>query len=427
MEKSITRIRIHNLVLFLGMIWFMMPCLSIAQDRINTDLLFEQARTMAFSGNRARARQMCLEILKRKPTYHDVRVFLGRLYAWDKDYKKATIELVRVLREKRTHKDALRALTDVALWTDKYQRAYQLSQAGLNQHTNDIPLLEKKARALIKLQRSKEASLVVDRILDLDPSNEVALKLLKDIRTDAIRNKMGLHYEYDSFDRGLSEYGPWHLAYLDVSRRTRIGTVIGRINWANRKFGSSDPKQGFQFEVDAYPRFRKGIYAYLNGGFSSASVFPETRFGGQLYFSLPNSYETSVGFRYLDFGSSQVWIYTHHLGKYVKNYWIAYWSFITKKPVSYSYSGYLMIRRYLGGSPENYWTLKAGFGSSPIETFTEADLITRLNSSKIGMDLQHMISPTASIKAGLMFEKEEYSEDTFGNRWKFTLAFRHFF
>ena len=93
------------------------PAATLAAEGANVDELFEQARELGFAGQRQEARDICTRILERSPDYHDVRVFLGRLYAWDKMYKPARSAFRRVLDARPDHLDARLALIDVQQWS----------------------------------------------------------------------------------------------------------------------------------------------------------------------------------------------------------------------------------------------------------------------------------------------------------------------
>jgi YaiO family outer membrane protein len=231
-------------------------------------------------------------------------------------------------------------------------------------------------------------------------------------------------YGYDHFNRGEENFGPWHLFSFDLSKKLKWGTVIGRINYANRNF-SSISKSGPQFEIDLYPRISKGFYAYVNGGYSSSSVFPKYRFGGELYKSLPSGFEISAGARYLDFSTANVLIYTGNLGKYYKNYWFSLRPFITSKTSGIDISGILLIRKYQN-NPRNYISLLLGIGSSPIELFFLED-IERLNSYKIGIEIVQMVSRSTLIEIQIRYEREEFQLGKFGNRYTLNFSFLQIF
>jgi len=397
----------------------LLPPLAYAQQSlskeksIDLDELFIKARTIASQGNRKEAREICRVILEKKPGYHDVRVFLGRLYSWDKEYDSARRELQQVIKEKSDYIDARSALIDVEYWSGNLRQALIYCNEGLKTYPDNEDFLLRKARILLKLEDYKAASVIIRQLLKIKPSNKEALQLLERIQYSTQQHKVSLSYRSDTFGRGESSYGPWHLFSFELSRKFKRGSIIGRVNHARRNFGSG-VKSGSQFEVDAYPKITKGIYAYLNAGYSSSFVFPKYRLGGEIYTNLPASFELSLGVRYLDFVSSSVLIYTGNLGKYYKNYWFSFRPFITSKPSGFSFSGIFLIRRYFSDE-DNYLTLLAGFGSSPTEIFYIED-IERLNSYKIELELQKMITRAFLIRFGIRFEREEFLMNQFGNR-----------
>ena len=87
--------------------------LVVVTDTTDIDALFKKAREFSYNDNYAQARRICIKILEKKPDYYEVRTFLGRTYAWQKEYDKARTELSRVLIERENDIDALNALFDV--------------------------------------------------------------------------------------------------------------------------------------------------------------------------------------------------------------------------------------------------------------------------------------------------------------------------
>src|SRR5690348_6487363 len=52
-------------------------------DTLGVDELFKIAREKAFGGEREESRKICTLILSRSPGYADVKILMGRTYAWD--------------------------------------------------------------------------------------------------------------------------------------------------------------------------------------------------------------------------------------------------------------------------------------------------------------------------------------------------------
>ncbi|MBA3645200.1 MAG: YaiO family outer membrane beta-barrel protein [Gemmatimonadaceae bacterium] len=109
-------------------------------------------------------------------------------------------------------------------------------------------------------------------------------------------NAFAADFTYVSF-RG--DVDPWRLGSIGLARSTPVGSLVGRLNWANRF-----AKSGTQLEADVYPRINDRMYAYLNAGYSASSIFPAWRFGGELFSTLPDAWEASLGFRQLLAGDS---------------------------------------------------------------------------------------------------------------------------
>jgi YaiO family outer membrane protein len=166
---------------------------------------------------------------------------------------------------------------------------------------------------------------------------------------------------------------PWRLASLSVGGRTRKGSVIGRVNYANR-FATN----GMQVEADAYPRLSARTYAYLNAGYSDAAIFPKWRVGGELFSTFPSAWEGSVGFRQLRFGGPPVTLVTGSLGKYVGNYWASVRPYFRFQRKGTSTSVGITARRYFADG-DHFVGFRAGYGTTPSDQITP-DQLARTSS-----------------------------------------------
>lgn len=171
----------------------------------------------------------------------------------------------------------------------------------------------------------------------------------------------------------------WQEALLEYEHKTKWITGIGRTNYAHR-FNES----GIQFETDLYPKISKKMYAYINLGYSPSNIFPEFRYGGELYGSLPAAFELSAGFRRLHFETDTVTMYTGSVGKYFGNYWISLRPFITPQAGDASFSLTLFVRRYFS-TADSYVTLIVGGGNSVTEIVVTEDL-EHLSSYKVALE-----------------------------------------
>ena len=133
------------------------------------------------------------------------------------------------------------------------------------------------------MNRFDEAKLQLREVLAKDPQNNDALKLQESIKLASMRNRMTISYTIDQFEKKAID--SWHLLYLQYTRSTSLGSVVARINYANRF-----KTDGLQYEMDAYPRIAPRSYGYLNVGYSNASIFPSFRAGAEINHNFPLLY-----------------------------------------------------------------------------------------------------------------------------------------
>lgn len=344
----------------LPLVLFLLTGLSvaIAQEVQDVDAAFSEAQQLAFDGEREEARALAFAILEIAPNYHDVRLLIARTYSWDEKYDKAREQLDYVLERVPNHKEALIATIDNELWAEQYETALEVAATATRFYPVDQAILLKSANTHYSAGKSTEAIRIIDRIEQLNPSNSEARQLRRTIAVSGQDYTFTGSYTHDWFS---DIFGQSKKAYAQLSRRTNYGSVIGRMNYANR-FNS----HGLQPELDFYPSITDGWYGYLNVGYTTSTLFPEWRFGAELYMSLPRGFEASAGFRHLIFRGSSVTIFTGSVTKYYGNWMFTARPYFTPSDVGVSRSLNLLMRRYYGG-PGTFITLRGGFGFSPEE------------------------------------------------------------
>ena len=198
-------------------------------------------------------------------------------------------------------------------------------------------------------------SLLLCSFLNGQTLKEVSLDSLS--TSDSKKSSLDLWLGAEVFDKILD---PMYYSTIGYRRKADWGSYILKTN-INQRFDS----WGTQFELDLYPKIRKGLYAYLNYGYSSSEIFPKNRFGAELYISLPKALETSIGARHLRFNESDVTIFTGSLGLYRGNYYASLRPYIT--PISTGGTGVsvaLDVRKYLKKTG-HYFGAVLGAGSTP--------------------------------------------------------------
>ncbi|MDZ7716249.1 MAG: YaiO family outer membrane beta-barrel protein [Balneolaceae bacterium] len=376
---------------------------QVQLQNLTVDELFEQARSAAFDdGDYELARKYAYEALERSPDYHGIRIFVARLYSWEGRYAKAREELQYVLKKDSDDRQAWLALIDVERWSGNANSALQNVQEALGHHPDDTDLMLQKAAIFYSLENYEEAESSYKAILLQSPSNFKARQGLEDAQLMQMKYRATISYRYDRF---RTIFDPWHFTELGLTRQTPVGSVTGRVQYAQR-FGSD----GVQFNVDAYPSIIKGLYAYVSGGYSQSSIYPDYRFGFSLYKSLPSAFELEAGIRYLDFGTSQTDIYTISLTKYLGSYLFTARTYLVPSSAGTSKSINLVARRYFG-TAEAYLSLNTGYGSAPTEIEFSGD-VAALDSWSVSIDGQYPISETWFIGGNAGFDSSEYPNFT---------------
>lgn len=355
---------------------------SFAQETTfkgDPDAAFETARALAFNSQRAQAQDTLLLILTKYPNYHDIRSFLANTYSWDGDYDKAKKEFAYILKDSPDRLNDWEAAIRNELRSDAPLQALEMINTAFIHFPENPDLMYLKASAQDDLDQSEDALLTLEGLLITTPNHEKAQGFRTSLIDKLSRNTIGVKSSVDIYSE---VFDPMQYYLLKYVRSTKYGSIHSKIN-VNRRFAST----GAQFEIDMYPKITKGLYAYANVGVSNSFLFPRVRFGGELYKSLPKSFEASLGFRTLKY-SSYTTIYTGSVGWYTGNSYWSFRSYVTPGEPNTSMSGTLSYRKYRADA-NNYFSVAMGMGFSPevyrFDFDGNEDIIVDLKSQKLNL------------------------------------------
>ncbi len=395
-------------------------------DSLDADELFDRARKLTFNSQRDSARQLLKLALQESPNYVDIRIFYARTLAWDGMRDEARKELKTVFNQKPFNVEALLFAIDVEQWDDKPAEALKICVTALRKFPNHEEFLVQKSKILRDLNRDNEALITLSILEDINPSNPEVPKIRESIKSNFIMQGISAT---ETFDWYTKVFDPNHLVALQYNRSTYFGSIIGRLNYRNTR-----GKDGFQIEVDAYPRIVSGIYAYVSYGFagSASSLFSEHRAGLEAFFKLPEKFEGSFGARYLNFGTgSDITIYTGSLGYYYKDYWFSLRPFITPSSVSFSRSISFATRWYYDGTADEYASLKAGAGFSPDERNYDPtnSTVYLLKARSFGIGWQKPIGIYSVLNVSADYTRQElsFNPGEFVEVYSFSIGYRYKF
>ncbi len=393
---------------------------SLQSQGLSSDSLLILARKAAFEEkDHEKAKQFLLQGLQQSPRYADLKIFLGRLHAWNKQYDTSRLLFREVLTSDPAYTDASVALSDLEYWDDKYNHGLLVVKEGLVYNPKSVELWLRKAKFENALRNFSAAQEAIDTVLLLNKGNSEARSLAGRIRNERSVNSIGISYDHVYFDKQFDD--PWRLASLDYGRRTKYGSVMARVNYANRF-----KEDGYQFEVDAYPKISKTFYGYVSGGYSdNVGVFPHWRFGASLYANLPASFEAEAGVRYLYF-SDPTFIYTAALGKYYKNFLFGLRAYLTPSQnggeVSQSYNA--SARYYFSGA-DDFIAVTVGTGISPDERIQAVQYGGgyRLRATRAGISGSFSVKKLNIFSYNISINNQEYLPGTRGNQVQAGVAY----
>jgi YaiO family outer membrane protein len=403
---------------FIIFIFFSICCFG--QQKVfkgDPDKAFEVAREMAFNEKRQQAQDTLLLILTKYPDYHDIRSFLASTYSWDGAYKKARKEFAYVLKKSPERLDTWQAAINNELWSESPVAALEMTKRALKYFSEDPNILYLRASAEDKLGNQEEALLTLENSLKINPDHEKSKSYKANLINELSRNVIGIRASVDIYSE---VYDPMQYYLLKYVRQTKYGSIHGKFNLSQR-FDS----YGAQFEVDMYPRIVKGLYAYLNFGVSNSFLYPDIRYGAELYKSLPGSFEASIGFRALKY-STTTNIYTGSIGWYTGNSYLSFRAYVTPGEPNASKSGAINYRKYRSDA-NNYLSVTVGIGFSPeiyrFEFDGNEDTIVNLNSQKLNLGYYFTSANnknTYGIQGGL--SHQEISFDPGSYLWIYSIS-----
>jgi len=404
--------------IFITIFFITFSNLTFSQSQ--NDSLFAEARKLGYAGKNIEARNICKILLNNDSTNSDYSLLLARLYAWDKNYDSTRLILNNLIDKNKSNFEALELAFTIEIWDNNYEKASKLCSNALQFYPSNENFLLQKAKILFNLKDYISSLDFVELILILYPDNQEAKDLLRKLKIETAKNEISLNYSFNIFQINL--LNSWQSSYLQYKRNTKYGSLIGRVNWANRF-----QKNGFQYEIDAYPKILKNGYLYLNYGFSNSSIFPKLRIGGEYFHSFQKGFEASLGFRYLEFDSSNVLIYTASVSKYFGNYWLSGRVFLTPKTNGISNSYNLALRKYYE-TKYDFVGLSVSYGMSPDDKqIIVSDKNLNLKSFKIGTTYSKQFQDFWFYEIQLNFATEEYFNKQFRNSIILQLTFSRIF
>ncbi len=325
----------------------------------DSDSAFAMARSFAYEGEYEKSRTVLDFLILKFPDYKDIPVFKARTYLYEEKFAKASQEAKAIIEEDTTgYEEPRHVLLLAKRYNAQLDTALFLAGEGLKRDKESEFYHVEKAQILRAQKEFKEALNAADTGLRYHPNNNELQQLRSFLLNQVLFDGVAAGITYDYFGPSSRDYEPWFGAFAQVGKLTKSGTYIGRINYASR-LGLN----GIQLEGEAYPIVGEGKYFYFNLGISSSEIFPVVKGGAEYFTVLPRSFEGSIGFRYFDFRTIQVYALTGSIAYYWGRNYLQYRPFFVNEALGWGNNHNFLYRHFMRNSPD-FFQLRAGFGYS---------------------------------------------------------------
>ena len=387
----------RNHKLFLVLIVFLSLHLKSNAQEISTDSLFNSAKQLLKEDLRQDAIVTARKILKVKPTHSDALLLIARTLAWEKEYKQSIQLIDSILIIHPNLEEAHELQSTVHYWNKDYYKTVKKSEESLALFPKNKVIGTYAAKALMKLNEYQEAYKLFSPIYNAHSKNEEIKNIYDEIKVGLRKHKILFNSEESYFTSHKSSRVDLSGQYI---YKHFFGTHIFKYNHSFFRGNS-----GNQLEYEGYLKPVRNMYVFANLGFSSSKLFPAIRHGLEPFFKLPNSMEGSIGYRFMRFSSSDVWVYTGSVTKYHKDFWLNLRTFISPKDVGFSQSHIFSIRKYRKNA-FNWFGGHIGFGVSPLETNLGADFEKLLftTSYKIELTDWRMLNKHIQLRSAIFYQ-----------------------
>ncbi|MFV8440516.1 YaiO family outer membrane beta-barrel protein [Flavobacterium sp. LB2P44] len=418
--------KIFNTVRFFIILLFLSNEAVLAQKIDSDSLLSVIVKDMQNNKNYEKNIERALLGKKIAPNYLDYYLLLGRNYDLLKKNDSAKYYYKYYIEKSTLNREALNYLINLELEEKKYKEAEITIDKAIALHPED-DTFEQKKLTVFQLQKDRKKEYEYLKILQLkNPNDNAITQLIFQLESKLKTDRMGINYGYTTFDR--KGYGPWHLLSFQYIRERQWGSLIGRINYADRLSSGQSIANGIQYEAESYFFTGKNNYSYVNGAYSKDLVFPKIRLGYSFYQNFKKGWEGDVGIRYLKTTDTEFKTVALGLGKYIDSYWVNLRTFIQSDNDNIFPAVTLTIRYYFD-TRFDYVTLISGYGSSPEERTTLGQFRERisLDSYRIGAGYYKMFNNHYITGIQFTYNEQEYVKNLTQNELELSIMLQYKF
>lgn len=407
---------------FIALFFLAMP---IHAQKIDSDsLLITLISDMKASTNYQKNIEKCLLGKKIAPNYTDFQLLLGRNYELAKQTDSARFYYKTVIDTDPKYEDAFMYLINLDINEKKYDEALDYIEIAINHYPESYVYYQKKIEIHEIENHPRKIINSLQELINKFPNDTKSKQKLEQLEKNRLDHRIGINYMYTYIDR--EEIGPWHLTSVEYLNEQKWGTLISRINYANRFAVNNTIDKGLQYEIEGYKPMGKKNYAHINATFSDAIVFPKIRLGGSFYLNLNKTWDSEIGIRYIK--TENLDIITMVLGgsKHVGNYLFILKAYLNNSQKKHNPVVTFSSRYYLD-SKFDYISGSLGFGTSPDERTTLGQLQSRinLNSFRMGAGYYRILKKQFITGIQFNYNHQEYLTNAYQNEYELSLLLHY--
>ena len=233
----------------------------------------------------------------------------------------------------------------------------------------DVDSAMARATLLRRQNRKAEAERVMAKAVEMAPERADARALRDLLRHEVSGGEALVGIDYKSWRRQLPE---WSEGALSARNNTELGPAIVRVKRVER-----GPLSDGRFEMELYPAFPHGYLVLAGGASTSSTVYAKTTASAELFGSLTDHLEASVGYRRMNFDTG-VDMLGGSVGAYAGQFLLG--SRVSHVLNDGGTSVIFSARRFLGDEGA-YLGAKFATGSVPVELRTPTDFEVRFSQS----------------------------------------------
>ncbi|MEM9143099.1 MAG: YaiO family outer membrane beta-barrel protein [Bacteroidota bacterium] len=394
-------------------------------QKIDTDSLLQQG-IKSFRGEAYTTAIMQGRLgIKEAPEYYDFYLLLGRTFARTGKKESALYYFQQVVERAPIYREAFHELVQLYMRSKAYVDALGVVEKALAHYPDSKAFSMSKLKIVQLLGDESAVWEYLQELLQKYPGDINLQQLYKEKKARYSSDRIGVDYSYSFFNRDGA--GPWHLTGIQYIRERKPFSLVGRINYANRRAQGESLRSGYQFVLESYVKTGEKGNSYISASYSADPVFPEFLLFYSYIHNFDSGWETDIGTRYIRTSmGTDVYVGTLGVGKYLGSSWLNLQSFLFFDN-GQTYPAFTGTWRYYFNTKYDYIGLLAGYGSSPDESpnIIQFDERAALDSYRAGALCSKLLGQHFILGLQCIYNRQEYVPNRKQNQFDVFLSLQY--